>query len=571
MVSLYKAGETHLRGLIEAGKYNTDQAWSWDDSADGDKLLGDKGDNWGRYGSVHLGEDDQEPFTTKGHWRYPAAKATGDTEEVYRRGLIAAKQRASAQKDRDVESAAGRLIDLIDAKEGDKNPAGDKPKAAAAPLVGIALRELPRLASRVFDTPLLVARGKLDIIMGVIGPRLRLADLIQAAVTAAPQFAAHVSAAATASGDDGDNSDPDAAPDPSGPYDLSPDGIATIPIGGTLVHRSGFIGALSGLTGYPALAALVGAAAQDPKVKGVLFVVDSLGGECSGLFDLADAISALGKAKPVYCAVDDYACSAAYMLASSASQIFVTRTGCVGSIGVVALHVDQSAKDAAEGMRYEYVYAGDRKVDFDPHSPLSDPARASLQAEINRIYDMFVGAVALRRNMTTDSVKATQASLFFGEQAVVAGLADAVGTPSDALAALTAKIAEAPALIGAAPDMPADPTIDPGKTPGAATAATAEIIDLAAHRETAVVEAIASHTEIVDLCTLAGAPNLAADFIRRRLSVEDARTELQKKRAQASDARRTAGHIMPDAGITTDSAVNGWDKAFADAQGRKGK
>ncbi|WP_196302053.1 S49 family peptidase, partial [Ralstonia solanacearum] len=44
--------------------------------------------------------------------------------------------------------------------------------------------------------------------------------------------------------------------------------------------------------------------------------------------------------KPVWAVANDMAFSAAYALASAASRLFVSRTGGVGSIGVIAMHVD---------------------------------------------------------------------------------------------------------------------------------------------------------------------------------------------------------------------------------------
>lgn len=50
--------------------------------------------------------------------------------------------------------------------------------------------------------------------------------------------------------------------------------------------------------------------------------------------------------KPVWAVANDAAYSAAYALAASAQRLIVTETGGVGSrIGVIALHIDQSAKE----------------------------------------------------------------------------------------------------------------------------------------------------------------------------------------------------------------------------------
>jgi ClpP class serine protease len=57
------------------------------------------------------------------------------------------------------------------------------------------------------------------------------------------------------------------------------------------------------------------------------------------------------------------ALSAAYAIASTADRFWVTRTGELGSIGVVAAHLDESGADAQAGHRWSFVHAGARKVD----------------------------------------------------------------------------------------------------------------------------------------------------------------------------------------------------------------
>ncbi|MGD7175730.1 S49 family peptidase, partial [Ralstonia pseudosolanacearum] len=175
----------------------------------------------------------------------------------------------------------------------------------------------------------------------------------------------------------------------------------------------------------------------------ILLDVDSPGGESGGVFDLADRIRAAAAIKPVWAAANDMAFSAAYALACAASRVFVSRTGGVGSIGVIAMHVDQSVKDAKDGVRYTAVFAGARKNDLNPHEPITDEAQAQLQAEVSRIYRLFVATVGSYRGLSAEAVTATEAGLFFGQDAVAAGLADAVGTFEDALAQLTASLSPA--------------------------------------------------------------------------------------------------------------------------------
>ncbi|TAN68566.1 MAG: S49 family peptidase, partial [Magnetospirillum sp.] len=126
------------------------------------------------------------------------------------------------------------------------------------------MHDLPHIAARLYGMPLLVARAKLDVILGALGPRL---------AGQAISF------------------DSDAVP--SAEMAVTPDGIAIVPVIGTLVARSGYLGAASGLTSYSDIAESIEAAATDPGIRAILLDVDSSGGEVGGLFDLVDHIQAI--------------------------------------------------------------------------------------------------------------------------------------------------------------------------------------------------------------------------------------------------------------------------------------
>ena len=224
---------------------------------------------------------------------------------------------------------------------------------------------LLHLASRIMGTPLLIARSKLDVILAVLGPRLGLPVADAALPVGDSQHAEPRRCAA-------------------------PPGIAVIPIHGTLVRRTQGLEAASGLTSYEAIGAQLDAALADPAIHGILLEVDSPGGEAGGVFELAERIRAADAVKPVWALAADSAFSAAYALAASASQLALTRTAGVGSIGVIALHVDQSLRDAQQGFRYTAITAGKYKNDFSPHAPLDPQAAERLQAEVDRLYGMFV-------------------------------------------------------------------------------------------------------------------------------------------------------------------------------------
>ncbi|WP_372378546.1 hypothetical protein ACBZ91_06635 [Vibrio natriegens] len=78
------------------------------------------------------------------------------------------------------------------------------------------------------------------------------------------------------------------------------DGIAIIPIDGTLVHKYGYVKPISGMTGYDGIMHRLTEAISDPEVKGALLDMDTPGGMVAGCFDLADKIAEMRKIKPIW-------------------------------------------------------------------------------------------------------------------------------------------------------------------------------------------------------------------------------------------------------------------------------
>lgn len=276
------------------------------------------------------------------------------------------------------------------------------------------MTNLPHVASRVFGRPLMIARAKLEVILGVLGPRF-----VGGSLEVVNQQA-----------------------DPLPLTSITVERIAVISVIGTLVSRSGYLDAASGLQAYGDIADAITAAMDDASVRGVILDVDSPGGEVGGLFDLVEQILAIrsASAKPLWAVANECALSAAYAIASAADRLYVTRTGEVGSIGVVAVHVDESGADAKAGLSWSFVFAGDQKVDGNAHEPLSQRARASIQADVDRLYSEFCALVAANRGLGSEAVRGTAAAIYRGALAVRAGLADRLGTLDLAIAEMAVEL-----------------------------------------------------------------------------------------------------------------------------------
>jgi signal peptide peptidase SppA len=381
---------------------------------------------------------------------------------------------------------------------------------------------LPHIAGRVFNTPLLISRAKLDTILGVIIPRLQ---------------GEHLSFG-TKSVQRG--------------YEVTPQGVAVIPVLGTLVRRASGLDAQSGLTSYAALEDTLAMALKDSGVKAILLDIDSPGGEAGGVFDLADKIFNARKIKPIWAVANEDAFSAAYAIAAAAEKIYLPRTGGVGSIGVIAVHLDQSKAEENVGLTYTAIYAGEHKNDLSPHEPLSDPARTELQSEVNRLYDLFANTVARMRGIDAGAVKATEASLYFGDDAIAAGLADKTGTFSDALSELTQKLSR---LATHPLRQLKQKELKPMDTPQTEEPEQ-PMPDLTALKAEAKAEVLAYVTEVTELCQLGGMPDKAMIFIAKAVPLAEVRKALLDAKAAQADAAVIAGQIPANANPNAENKID---------------
>ena len=284
------------------------------------------------------------------------------------------------------------------------------------------MAQLHYLAQRLFNTPLAIDPRKAEVVVAALADRLGVAGLSYA-----------------------DNrprmfDDPDygpsrfAAPKRQVGYDVV-EGIAVVPVIGTLVQKSGSVEPVSGMTGYDVIRTNIAAALADGAVRGIMLDIDSPGGEVAGCFDLVDGIYAARQKKPFWAALNETACSSAYAIASAANVVSVPRTGLTGSVGVIMMHVEWSKALAAGGVAVTVIQYGDRKADGADNMPLSDAAFQRFQANIDTMGELFVATVARNRGLSPDAVRGQQAMTYLGEQGLAAGLADAVMPPDEAFAA----------------------------------------------------------------------------------------------------------------------------------------
>lgn len=290
------------------------------------------------------------------------------------------------------------------------------------------IRGLPFLAARLFGTPLAVEPGKLEIILAAIGPRVLGAGVEEFVVdlSADPQVKALLPG-------QGAKSDPESMTQVI-------DGVAVIDVTGTLVHRSSWMDAVSGLASYEKISAELDRAASNPNVHAILLNLNSPGGEVSGMFEMADRIASLrGKGKAVYAIAADCACSAAYLLGAACERFYATEGAITGSIGIVYAHLDASEADKMAGIKVTHIHAGARKVDGNQHEPLSDAAKTTLQNHVDQTAALMFARVDKYRGIALGSAQATEASVYVGAAAEAFKIIDGIRSTRQVLAELRTK------------------------------------------------------------------------------------------------------------------------------------
>lgn len=269
---------------------------------------------------------------------------------------------------------------------------------------------LPLLAARLFNTPLLVDETYARIVTTVLASRMGVQPLMKAA---------------------------DIPPGkPARMPTLTESGILIVPVVGGLVHRGDSLDAESGTESYTHLNNVIVRGLRDPECKGLMLDVDSPGGEAGGCFEFADTILEARRVKPIWGVANTQACSAAYMILASCTKSFASPSAHIGSIGVAWLHVDMSKMMQEAGLVTTWVYAGAHKVDGNPFDKLSKDVKAEIQTSIDESYSLFVEAVARRRPINAEAIRATEARVYRASEALDLKLIDGLNSYQGTLEAL---------------------------------------------------------------------------------------------------------------------------------------
>ena len=354
---------------------------------------------------------------------------------------------------------------------------------------------------------------------------------------------------------------------PETTYDVR-NGVAVIDVSGVIAKRMNLFTAISGGVSTEMIGKVFQNALDDPAVASILLNIDSPGGSVDGPPNLANTIYAARDRKPIVALADGVMASAAYWIGAAASQIFAaSRTTQVGSIGVVATHLDVSGLEAARGVKTTEIVSGKYKRMASSYAPLSVEGRQSIQDQTDYLYSVFLDAVATFRGMaSTEDVHATMADgrIFFAEQAQAIGMVDGVATLDELLARMADGEFAEPLPTGAtrAVSRGAHPKLGAGDASHPTT--TKEVPMADSKDRTITAEDAKPHVD-------AAVAIARTEFSAKEPGLRKEGADAERARIQAVLGQALAGHDTLIQTLAFDGKTTGPEAAVAVLQAERGK
>lgn len=179
--------------------------------------------------------------------------------------------------------------------------------------------------------------------------------------------------------------------------------VGVINLSGPIFPKANLMTDMSGATSLEQFTSEFRSLMADGNVKSIVMSVDSPGGVSDMVHETAMEVREASQVKPVYSIANTAANSAAYYIASQATQMFASPSAQLGSIGTYVVHTDTSEAEAKLGVKNTVIKAGRFKAAT--LEPLTEESHNEIQKWVNEVNDQFVTAVAEGRQTTEQYVR----------------------------------------------------------------------------------------------------------------------------------------------------------------------
>lgn len=213
-------------------------------------------------------------------------------------------------------------------------------------------------------------------------------------------------------------------------------GIAIVYLSGDMVDGESqyipFVGLR--LAGSRTIAKAFEDARRDPKVRAVVFRIETGGGSSLAADVILREVQLTAQVKPVVVSMGSTAASGGYYAAVGGKPIYANRTTVTGSIGIFYGKVDVSELLGKLGVTTEAFRSAPRADAESFFRPFTDDEREELGRKVKQFYDLFIARVAEGRGMKAAEVDAVaRGRVWTGAQAKERGLVDRVGGLREAI------------------------------------------------------------------------------------------------------------------------------------------
>lgn len=265
------------------------------------------------------------------------------------------------------------------------------------------MKDYGQIISTITGSPWLITSDSLRMILEIVDRRLDGERLDEGEIRARIQQNAH-----------------NHPPIKSGPK------TGVLRLHGPIFPKANLMTELSGATDLQTFRSNFRALMEDDNVTSIVLDVDSPGGSSLGVEETAAEIRAARETKPVYAVANGLAASAAYFIASQATELYQTPSGYTGSVGAYMVHTDESELEQKIGVNRTVIKAGRFKAT--EITPLNPESREYLQGIVTDCYDSFVEGVALGRKTTVEDVTANygEGGIVSAKNALEAGMVDGI-------------------------------------------------------------------------------------------------------------------------------------------------
>ena len=189
-----------------------------------------------------------------------------------------------------------------------------------------------------------------------------------------------------------------------------------------------------GTIGGDSTARLIRQARLDRDIQAVVLRVDSPGGSVLASEHIYRELQALrASGKPVVVSMGDLAASGGYYISAPADEIWASPSTLTGSIGIFAIIPTIDKTLGKVGVNVDGVGTTGLASQMRLDRPLGPEARALIQSEIERGYDVFLERVSSGRKKTREQIDSiAQGRVWAGVDAKRLGLVDGLGSFEDA-------------------------------------------------------------------------------------------------------------------------------------------